>query len=351
MRVAITGATGNVGTALVERLMGDDRVTSVVGIARRRPDDESGPGAGVEWVEADVATDDLRPHLAGVDAVVHLAWQFQPTHRPVVTWRANAVGSARVFDAVADAGVRTLVHASSVGAYSPGPGRTADESWPTHSLPTAAYGREKAYVERVLDTFEARHPDIRVVRLRPAFIFQWPAATEQRRIFAGPFLPNQVIEPGRLPVLPLPQGLRFQALHADDAAAAYQLALTTDVAGAFNIAADPVIDATAIADLLGTRPVEVPRPLARAAVALGWHARLVPADPALLDLFLDLPLLDVTRAHQELGWHAHRSGLDALRELVEGMAAGAGTDTPPLRPDSLPGRVDEVATGGVGQRG
>jgi UDP-glucose 4-epimerase len=350
MRVVITGGTGNVGTALRRRLEGDDRVTSVVAVARRRPRDEASDGK-VAWVEADVATDDLRPHLDGADAVVHLAWQFQPTHRPMATWRANAVGSRQVFDAAADAGVGTLVHASSVGAYSPGPGRVVDESWPTDSTPTAAYGREKAYVERVLDAFEPRHPGVRVVRLRPAFIFQWPAATEQRRIFAGPFLPRRLVEPGRLPVLPLPRGLRFQALHADDVASAYQAALTTDVEGPFNIAAGPTIDADTLGELLEARVVEVPRFAARAAVAAGWHARLLPADPALLDLFLDLPLLDVTRAHSLLGWRARHSSVDALKELLGGMAAGAGTDTPPLQPDSLPGRVGEVVAGGVGQRG
>lgn len=36
MRVVITGATGNVGTSLVERLAGDDTVTEIVGVARRK---------------------------------------------------------------------------------------------------------------------------------------------------------------------------------------------------------------------------------------------------------------------------------------------------------------------------
>jgi hypothetical protein len=106
-----------------------------------------------------------------------------------VTWQANAVGSARVFEAVSAAGVGVLVYASSVGAYSPGPGRRVDESWPTHSVPAAAYGREKAYVERLLDAFEARHPDTRVVRLRPAFIFQREAASEQRARPLEPIYP------------------------------------------------------------------------------------------------------------------------------------------------------------------
>jgi nucleoside-diphosphate-sugar epimerase len=49
--------------------------------------------------------------------------------------RVNVDGSARVFRAVADAGVRSLVYASSVGAYSRGPkDRLVDESWPTDVL-------------------------------------------------------------------------------------------------------------------------------------------------------------------------------------------------------------------------
>jgi nucleoside-diphosphate-sugar epimerase len=348
VRVVVTGATGNVGTALVERLVRDDEVSSIVGLARRPPA-RALAGPKVTWAEVDVGVDDLRPHLGGADALVHLAWLFQPTHRPTVTWRANAVGSARVFAAAADAGVGTVVYASSVGAYSPGPGRTVDESWPTHSMPTAAYGREKAYVERVLDAFEARHHGVRVVRLRPAFIFQRPAATEQRRIFAGPFLPNWLVRPGRLAVLPLPPGLRFQAVHADDVADAYARALLRDVRGAFNVAAEPVLDADVLAGVLDARPVRVPRAVVRAATALAWRTHLAPADPALLDLVLGLPLLDPTRARDELGWTPRHSAVDALHELIEGMAHGAGGSTPPLTPDSLGRRAQEIS-GGVGER-
>ena len=57
MRIAITGATGNVGTSLIEVLSTDDRVERICGIARRRP--EWDPGKTM-WIEADVATDDLR---------------------------------------------------------------------------------------------------------------------------------------------------------------------------------------------------------------------------------------------------------------------------------------------------
>jgi UDP-glucose 4-epimerase len=351
MRVMVTGATGNVGTATMRALAGDERVSSLVGVARRPPGPGhiDPPGVATTWIAADVAHDDLTPHLAGVDVLVHLAWLFSPQHQPDVTWEANAVGSARTFAAAEDAGVAAIVYASSVGTYSPGPGRTVDESWPTHSRPGAAYGREKAYVERVLDAVEARDPDRRVVRLRPSFIFQRAAATEQRRIFAGPFLPRRLVVPGRLPLIPLPRGLRFQALHADDVAEAYRLAVTGDARGPFNIAADPIVDARVLGEVLETRTVEVPRLAGRTAVAVGFLAHLLPTDPRLLDLALDLPTLGTTRARHELGWSPSRTGVEALREMVFGMAEGAGGTTAPLALDSVAGRLGEAATG-VGER-
>jgi nucleoside-diphosphate-sugar epimerase len=125
MKVVVTGATGNIGGAVVRALAGDERVTEVVGLARRVP--EVGP-PGTRYAAADVGEDDLVPHFRGADVVIHTAWLFQPSHQPLVTWQANAVGSIRVFDAAAAAGVSTLVHTSSVGVYSPAFGEVVDES-------------------------------------------------------------------------------------------------------------------------------------------------------------------------------------------------------------------------------
>src|SRR5205085_11277486 len=115
----------------------------------------------------------------------------------------NVDGSLRVFEAVADAGVPALVYASSVGAYSPGPkDRAVDESWPTDGVQSSFYARHKAEVERLLDRFERDHPGVRSVRLRPGLIFKREAASEQRRLFAGPFIPTFLLRPGLIPVVP-----------------------------------------------------------------------------------------------------------------------------------------------------
>jgi nucleoside-diphosphate-sugar epimerase len=344
-QVAVLGATGNVGTALVRHLGADGAIGAVRGLARRAP---AWSTPGVTFGVADVVHDDLEAAFAGAEAVVHLAWRFQPTHRPMTTWEANVIGSRRVLDAAAAVGVRTLVVASSIGAYSPGQGRAVDEGWPTHSVPTAAYGREKAYLERMLDAFELAHPEVRVVRMRPAFIFQRAAASEQRRIFAGPLVPGALARPGALPVLPLPAGLRFQVVHADDVAEAIRLALLGDARGAFNLATGPVVDGALLAEVLQTRVVDVPRRLVRAAVATGWHLRAVPADPALLDLFLSLPLMDTARARVELDWEPRHDARTTLGELVHGMAEHAGMETPPLEPDSPAARLRELANTATG---
>lgn len=348
MRVVVVGATGNIGTSLVEVLAADEQIDAIVGIARRRPEWQP---AKTTWVQADASSDELETHFQGADVVVQLAWIFQPTHDELATWRNNVLGSMRVFDAVARAGVGSLIYASSVGAYSPGSGDHAvDESWPTHALPTAAYGREKSYLERVLDTFEHQHPAIRVVRLRPGFIFKREAASEQRRLFAGPLLPTTLARPSLLPVFPDLPGLRLQALHSLDAADALRLAIVRPVRGAFNVAADPVLDARTLGELLGARPVKLPLWPIRAAVVAAWKLHLVPASPTLLDLALSLPIMDVTRAHSELGWNPSRTSCDAVREFLDGLREGGGMATPPLEP-SAGGRLreNELATG-VGQR-
>ncbi|MEV3988797.1 SDR family oxidoreductase [Streptomyces sp. NPDC049837] len=328
-RVVVTGATGNVGTSVVAALADDPQISSVLGLARRLP---GWSPPKTEWAEVDLQEEtDLVRHFEGADAVVHLAWAFQPTHDPVATWRTNVLGSLQVYRDVSAAGVPALVHASSVGAYSPGPKDGAvDESWPTHGWPGAAYCREKAYLERVLDAFEARNPGVRVVRMRPAFLFKEESGSEQRRIFAGRFMPGQLAGPKTIPVVPDIPGLRFQALHTDDAARAYRLAVTKDVSGAFNLAAEPALDARQLADLLDARVVRLPRPAIRAALAAGWGLRLIPASPQLFDAVLRLPILDCARARDELGWRPERTSLEALEEMLRGMRSGAGMDTAPL---------------------
>jgi UDP-glucose 4-epimerase len=345
MRIVVFGATGNVGTSLLGALERDESVDSVLGVARRLP--AARVDGKAEWARADITTDELAPLVRGADAVVHLAWAIQPSRDLAKLRRTNVDGSARVFRAVADAGVPALVYASSVGAYSPGPkDRFVDESWPADGIPTSFYSRHKAEVEALLDRFEQEHPSVRSVRLRPALIFKRESAEEQRRLFAGPFVPSSLVRRGLIPFVPDVPRLRFQAVHSYDVGEAYRLASTRDAHGAFNVAAEPVIDPDVLARLLHARKVPVPAGVLRGAASVTWKLRLQPSPPGWIDVALQTPLLDASRARNELGWSPRFTGLRALEDLLRGIRDRAGTETPPLEPSES--RVDEVAATRVG---
>jgi nucleoside-diphosphate-sugar epimerase len=346
VRVVVVGATGNVGSSLVRALVDEPAVDSVVGVARRLP--ASAP-AGVEYVAADVVDGALEPIFSGADAVVHLAWAIQPSRDLALLERVNVDGSRRVFAAAAAAGVPTVVYGSSVGAYSRGPkDRRVDESWPVDGIQTSFYGRHKARAEHLLDAFEREQPATRVVRIRPGLVFKGGAASEIRRLFLGPLVPTPLLRRSLLRVVPTIPGLRFQAVHADDLAQAYTQAIVRDVRGAFNVAADPVLDPDLLARHFSAAKVPVPGWLARAVTAGSWRLRLQPTPSGWIDLALGVPVMDCTRARTELGWTPRRTSLDALDELIDGLAEGRGEPLPPLEPDR-PGRAGELATG-VGAR-
>jgi nucleoside-diphosphate-sugar epimerase len=341
MRIVVTGATGNVGTSLLRALEADPEVEAVVGLARRRPQLTL---AKTRFHAVDIVRDDLVTLFRGADVVVHLAWLIQPSRDRATLRAVNVEGSRRVFDAAVAADVPALVYASSIGAYSPGPkDRAVDESWPTGGIDTSFYAVDKRDVERILDDYEDR---LRVVRLRPGLIFKADAASEIRRLFAGPFLPTPLLRRRLIPIVPSMPRLRFQAVHSHDVGEAYRLAAVKDVRGAFNVAADPVLDPPELARILGARAVPVPPRLVRAVASFTWRARLQPTPPGWLDMALAVPIMDTSRARTELGWTPTRRADDTLLELLDGMRRGDGLATPPLAPSG--NRLEELRTG-VGQ--
>lgn len=341
MKVVVTGASGNVGTAVLRALREADDVTDVVGIARRIPRSTPPPPYDVaSWVSVDIGGPNqervvhtLAAAMANADAVVHLAWAIQPNHDRQRLRRTNILGTESVLTAARWARVPHVVVASSVGAYSPSHDDTLhDEQWPTMGVPSSEYSVDKADLERVLDAHEREDPDVTITRLRPALIFQRDAGSEIQRYFIGRWVPGTLLD-GKLPMLPWPAGTRIQAVHADDVAQAYLAAVRATPGGAFNIAGDGVLGGEEIASVLsGGRWQEVPTPAVRAAVSAGWNARILPVSPGWVDMAAAVPLMSTQRAHEELGWGASHTGLEAVADVAAGIAEGAGTASAPLRP-------------------
>lgn len=346
MRVVVVGAAGNAGTAILKALKDSPSIEDITGVARRPPDTTVEPYAGYRGETIDIAAASPRGDaiaqatdaFAGADAVIHLAWLIRPNNRRELLHRVNVEGTAREVEATAAAGVRQLVVASSVGAYSRDPTRgqsekphLRDEAWPATGIPSSHYSVDKAEQEGVLDDFAAAHPGDTVTQMRPALIFQRHAASEIHRYFLEGLLPDKALPRAPL-LLPLPRGLQVQAVHADDLGRAYVAAVLSRVPGSFNVCADDVLGPSELGDIVDHGHYRELSPRVVRAAAAAYSAGVVAADSGWVNMALQVPLMDNTRAARELGWQPKHSAAGALRELMEGLRTGAGASSPPLRP-------------------
>jgi UDP-glucose 4-epimerase len=342
--VAVTGASGNLGTALLRRLTAPAAgVAEVRGLARRQPPGVA-PYTAVRWHLTDlgeVASEDvLAEFLDGVDAVVHLAWALQPGRRPDDLRRVNVEGTRRVVRAAAAAGVDQFVHLSSIGAYAPGAvGQRVTEDWPTTGIPSSQYSRDKSEAERVVRGVMARYSGTTLTVVRPTLVLQPEAGSEIGRYFLGPLLFGAArLLPGavaRLLPLPLPP-VAVSFVHADDVADALERMLDRRAPGPFNIAAEPLMDADAIARVLGTRRIPVPALAVRTALQAAFTARLIPTEPGWLDIATQAPALDTSRARKLLDWAPFHRGDEVLAQFVAAMGGGEGAPGQLLRPAGGP---------------
>lgn len=348
IRIAITGASGNLGTALLRRLATEPDV-DVVAVARRVPPSEP-PYDIASWHSLDLTGAGARAGLAqileGVDTVVHLVWGFQPTRDPAYLERVGPGAAALVLEAAQQAGVRHLVHMSSVGTYAPkADDLPVDETYPHTGMPTSLYSEHKARAEQRLDDFERDSPDaMTIARVRPGIVLQRAAGAALSRYGLPAYLPARLLR--ALPLLPLDRRLAVPVVHSNDVADAVTRIITRRAGGAFNLAADEPMTRADVAAVLGARPVHLPAPVLHRVVDASWRLRLQPLSPGWLDLAFAVPLLDSARARRELGWVPRVSARDALAEAVEGIARNASTASPALRPRSALDRLRALVTAG-----
>jgi UDP-glucose 4-epimerase len=341
VRVVVIGASGNVGTAVLRRLGADPAVDEIIGVARRPPTGAGRPYDGIGWEAVDVsapaAVERLTGVVAGADAVVSLVWRLQPSWDTAALERVNVGGTRAVLDAVLAAGVPRLAYSSSIGAYAPSPGdQPRDESWATTGTPSSTYSRQKAAVERLLDDVDPTR--LSVLRVRPAVVLQPAAAGEIARFFLGPYLPVSLVRPALLRVLPWPRGLRGQVVHADDLADALVRGLLAGTTGGLNVATEPLLTRSLVAELLRARAFDVPPAAVRALLTGTWRAHLQPTDAGWLDMAANAPIMHTGKA-RALGWSPARSTADVLREFLAALPAGTGTGSPALAPrTALTGR-------------
>lgn len=172
MNILVTGAAGFIGSHLAERLVqaghrvrGVDSFSPFYDPRRKRENAQNLTACGVDILEGDLAADDLRPFLEGVDAVFHLAAQpgLSAETEPGTFVRNNVRATQRLVDVCTESPrLRALVYASSSSVY--GADATVAEDGPL--APVSAYGRTKLEAERVIqDTAPTADWDACILRL------------------------------------------------------------------------------------------------------------------------------------------------------------------------------------------
>jgi nucleoside-diphosphate-sugar epimerase len=328
LTVAVTGPTGTFGFGLMPLLQHDERISRVVGIARR-PFDPLEHG----WTKMEYRRGDVRDQAAleaafeGVDVVVHLAFMITGNASRETVRRINVDGTLNAFRAAVTTGARRFVYASSIAAY----GFHRDnplgmtEDWPTRPARRLFYAQEKAELERLLDDEASAHPEPQLYVLRPPIVLG-PHTVGAKTVLPEPLntfgarLAATVL-PLRFPLpVPVPD-VSVQFVHEDDVGQALLLcAVGAGPPGAYNIAGDGVMTGPEIARQLGFAAIPIPDGFVRAAARA--VARLpLPPQGEWVEAAAQPAIIDSAKARRQLGWQPRYTSSEALRDTIQRLTA------------------------------
>ena len=326
LTVAVTGPTGTFGSGLVPLLQADDRITRIVGIARRPFDPAERGWTKMDYRRGDVRDpESLRAAFEGVDVVVHLAFLITGTAGREATRAINVEGTLNVFRAAAEAGAHRFVHASSVAAY----GFHRDnpvgmtEDWPVRPAARLFYAQEKAEVEQRLVEEAAAHDHVALFLLRPSLVVG-PHSLGGKDLLPGRLAPlGRLLADAanrRLPV-PVPvvvADLPLQVVHEDDVGQALvRCVLGSGPPGAYNIAGDGVLSTADVAREYGAIALPVPGGPAQLTARVVSRLPFLPAVAEWVEAASHPAIMDTTKAKEHLGWRPRYSGREALRSMLE----------------------------------
>ena len=288
MRVFVTGASGFVGSAVVQELLGAGH--QVLGLARSEEAAQALIAAGAEANRGALDDlDSLRRGAAAADGVIHLAYNHN-----FAEYEAAGKTDQLAIEALGEAlagSARPLLVTGGLAGFNLGRPTTEQDkpaASPRLSEPTAL-------------ALAAKGVRASVVRLAPS-------VHDRNDHGFVPTLINIARQTGVAAYVGDGRN-RWPAVHRLDAARLFRLALEQGVGGAiYHGAADEGIPMRDIAALIGRHlnlPVVSKTP-AEAAAHFGWMARFAAADMAASSAL----------TQQQLGWHPTQPGL--LADLEQG---------------------------------
>lgn len=291
-KVLITGAAGDVGSALLRELsQSEDGPDEVVATDVRKPEEVP---KGIRFETLDVRGDDPDQVIGREtpDVVIHLASIVAPTTRDFAH-AVDVIGSRNVLTACIAHGVKRLVVTSSGAAY----GYHADnaiplvESDPMRGNPEFAYSDHKRQVEEMLATARSEVPELEQVVLRVGTVL-------------GAGLENQITALFHKPRLLALAGCEspFVFIWTRDLARILQRAISQGPEGVYNVAGDGALGVTDLAGALGKPVLRLPVWLLKLALGIAHPLKLSRYGPNQVRFLQYRPVLDNRALKEQFGY-------------------------------------------------
>jgi UDP-glucose 4-epimerase len=331
--VLVTGVSKFLGGHLAARLAADPAIDRVLGVDTVPPPRDLLRRMGrAEFVRADIRNPLIAKVIsqASVDTVVHASLSANPgtSGGRTAMKEMNVIGTMQLLAACQKAAsVRRLVLKSTTAVYGSSPRDPAlfDEAMTPKDLPSGGYAKDAVEIEGYLRGFARRRPDVSVTVLRFAN-------------FIGPRIDTVFTRYFALPVVPTVLGFdaRVQLLHEEDALAVLERAVSHELPGTFNVAADGVMLLSQAIRRAGRIALPVPGPAVGPVSRIFRGARLVDFSPEQMRLLNFGRVVDNRRLRTQFGFEPRWTTIQAFDDYVRGRA---------LRPVISPERVESLERG------
>jgi nucleoside-diphosphate-sugar epimerase len=306
-KVAITGATGFIGVALIKALAerGDE-----VRILSRHLSVSTGVSQGLKLFQGDICHQIDRMFLDGVHTVYHLAAELSDESR---MHAVNVVGTSNLLTAAVSAGVCRWVQLSSIGVYGPPTCPVVTEA--TVPMPLNEYERTKLASDLLVEE-TCKNTSLEYSILRPSNVI---GAKMKNGSFAA--LVN-VVRRGRFCYFG-PRGSIATYVHVDDVARALIECQDAPSGSVFNLSSDCLWDDLVgeIARLVGVRAPRLRLPLLPLKAALrALDGRIkLPITSSRLASLTNRSTYSSTRIIQDLGFTYSRPMPVGIEDVVKAM--------------------------------
>ena len=307
MRLAITGSSGYLGRLMLSSLDEESQVAQILGLDIV---DTLYRSTKFKHLKMDTRSPQVAQVLKDhrIDAVLHMAWIFDPIHNSRTAYDVDVNGSKNVLESCRDAGVEHIVILGSTtayGAHPDNPDWIIEES-PIRGNRDFPYSWHKVLVEEFCDGFEKDNPQISLTRLRACIVLGKNVDNFIKTLILMRGLKHAIIGNS------YPQ---MQFLHEDDIVSLLKLAVLRRPRGAYNVAPDDTVALNEIPQIMENPVVEYPYWLLRPLTGLLWSLRQVPIPASYLSFIRYRWTASNDKIKRELCWSPKYSSREALEAL------------------------------------